>query len=119
MSEWLAIAEWQRCVEMARPGIVFEIPQRRGEQPVHALRDAAAGRSLRLEIAAARVAGRARAGPPALHADSAAEGLSPHSTRRLPFLLSGGRGRTTHARKLGLVNAGPKVRLRTDHSNCV
>jgi hypothetical protein len=29
MSEWLAIAEWQRCVEMARPGIVFEI--RNGE----------------------------------------------------------------------------------------
>ncbi len=25
MSEWLAIAEWERCVEMARPGIVFEI----------------------------------------------------------------------------------------------
>ena len=29
MSEWLAIAEWQRCLEMQRPGIVFEI--RNGE----------------------------------------------------------------------------------------
>lgn len=25
MSEWLAIMEWQRCQELARPGIVFEI----------------------------------------------------------------------------------------------
>ena len=30
MSEWLAIAEWQRCVEMARPGIVFEIRNAEG-----------------------------------------------------------------------------------------
>ena len=25
MSEWMAITEWHRCAEMARPGIVFEI----------------------------------------------------------------------------------------------
>ena len=30
MSEWLAIAEWQRCVEMARPGIIFEIRNAEG-----------------------------------------------------------------------------------------
>jgi hypothetical protein len=30
MSEWLAIAEWQRCVEMVRPGIVFEIRNAEG-----------------------------------------------------------------------------------------
>ena len=29
MSEWIAIAEWDRCREMERPGIVFEI--RNGE----------------------------------------------------------------------------------------
>lgn len=29
MGEWIAIAEWHRCLEMARPGIVFEI--RNGE----------------------------------------------------------------------------------------
>ena len=31
MSEWLAIAEWQRCAEMARPGIVFEIRNSGGQ----------------------------------------------------------------------------------------
>ena len=25
MGEWLAIEQWERCVEMARPGIVFEL----------------------------------------------------------------------------------------------
>ncbi len=25
MSEWIDMAEWGRCAEMARPGIVFEI----------------------------------------------------------------------------------------------
>lgn len=25
MSEWIAIAQWEQCVDMARPGIVFEI----------------------------------------------------------------------------------------------
>jgi hypothetical protein len=29
MSEWIDMAEWARCAEMARPGIVFEI--RNGE----------------------------------------------------------------------------------------
>jgi hypothetical protein len=30
MSEWLAIEEWERCLEMARPGIVFEIRNAEG-----------------------------------------------------------------------------------------
>ncbi len=30
MVEWLAIADWERCVEMARPGIVFEIRNAEG-----------------------------------------------------------------------------------------
>lgn len=30
MSEWLAIAEWHRCAEMARPGIIFEIRNAEG-----------------------------------------------------------------------------------------
>jgi hypothetical protein len=25
MGEWIAIAQWEQCREMARPGIVFEI----------------------------------------------------------------------------------------------
>jgi hypothetical protein len=25
MSEWMAIAQWQECASLARPGIVFEI----------------------------------------------------------------------------------------------
>lgn len=25
MAEWIAIDQWQRCAEMARPGIVFEV----------------------------------------------------------------------------------------------
>jgi hypothetical protein len=31
MSEWLAIAEWERCVELARPGIVFEMRNAEGQ----------------------------------------------------------------------------------------
>ena len=31
MSDWIAIADWQRCVEMARPGIVFEIRNAAGQ----------------------------------------------------------------------------------------
>ena len=30
MVEWLAIEQWQRCVEMARPGIIFEIRNAEG-----------------------------------------------------------------------------------------
>jgi hypothetical protein len=25
MAEWIAIDQWERCVEMARPGIIFEL----------------------------------------------------------------------------------------------
>ena len=31
MSEWLAISEWHRCVQMARPGIVFEVRNAEGK----------------------------------------------------------------------------------------
>jgi hypothetical protein len=31
MGEWMAIAEWQRCLEMARPGIVFEMRNAAGQ----------------------------------------------------------------------------------------
>jgi hypothetical protein len=31
MSEWISINEWQRCLEMARPGIVFEIRNADGQ----------------------------------------------------------------------------------------
>jgi hypothetical protein len=31
MSEWLAISDWQRCVDMARPGIIFEIRNGAGQ----------------------------------------------------------------------------------------
>jgi hypothetical protein len=30
MGEWLAIEQWARCAEMARPGIVFEIRNAEG-----------------------------------------------------------------------------------------
>jgi hypothetical protein len=30
MGEWLAIAEWQKCIEMARPGVIFELRNREG-----------------------------------------------------------------------------------------
>ena len=30
MGEWLAISDWERCVEMARAGIVFEIRNAEG-----------------------------------------------------------------------------------------
>lgn len=30
MGEWMAIAEWHRCAEMSRPGIVFEIRNAEG-----------------------------------------------------------------------------------------
>jgi len=30
MGEWLAIEQWERCVEMARPGIVFEMRNAEG-----------------------------------------------------------------------------------------
>jgi hypothetical protein len=31
MSEWMAIDQWHRCVDMARPGIVFEIRNSEGQ----------------------------------------------------------------------------------------
>jgi hypothetical protein len=31
MGEWIAIAEWQQCLELARPGVIFEIRNREGE----------------------------------------------------------------------------------------
>jgi len=30
MSEWMAIAQWQECERLARPGIVFEIQNAEG-----------------------------------------------------------------------------------------
>lgn len=30
IGEWIAISEWARCVEMARPGIVFEMRNAEG-----------------------------------------------------------------------------------------
>jgi hypothetical protein len=30
MSEWIAIEQWQRCLEMTRPGIVFEMRNAEG-----------------------------------------------------------------------------------------
>ena len=30
MGEWMAIAQWEQCIEMARPGIVFEIRNAEG-----------------------------------------------------------------------------------------
>ena len=30
MIEWIAIDQWERCVEMARPGIVFEMRNAEG-----------------------------------------------------------------------------------------
>ena len=32
MSDWIPIDEWQRCVDMARPGIVFEIRNAEGQR---------------------------------------------------------------------------------------
>ena len=31
MGEWLAIALWQQCASMAKPGLVFEIRNRDGQ----------------------------------------------------------------------------------------
>ena len=31
MSEWMAIAEWHRCAELARPGVVFELRNAEGQ----------------------------------------------------------------------------------------
>ena len=31
MSEWMSIAQWQECVNMARPGIIFEIRNADGQ----------------------------------------------------------------------------------------
>lgn len=31
MSEWISIAQWQECVNMARPGIIFEIRNAEGQ----------------------------------------------------------------------------------------
>lgn len=30
MSDWISIEEWSRCLDMARPGIVFEIRNAEG-----------------------------------------------------------------------------------------
>jgi hypothetical protein len=31
MSEWMAIAQWQECQKMARPGIIFELKNAEGQ----------------------------------------------------------------------------------------
>ena len=31
MSDWMAIAHWQQCKEMQRPGIIFEIRNAEGQ----------------------------------------------------------------------------------------
>ena len=31
MGEWLAIAQWQECVKLAKPGVVFEIRNAEGQ----------------------------------------------------------------------------------------
>jgi hypothetical protein len=31
MSEWIAIAQWRDCAQMARPGIIFEIRNADGQ----------------------------------------------------------------------------------------
>jgi len=31
MSEWMAIAQWQDCAKMAKPGIIFEIRNAEGQ----------------------------------------------------------------------------------------
>ena len=31
MIEWIAIAEWQKCVDLARPGVIFELRNRDGQ----------------------------------------------------------------------------------------
>jgi hypothetical protein len=32
MSEWMSIAQWQDCVGMAKPGIIFEIRNAEGQR---------------------------------------------------------------------------------------
>jgi len=31
MGEWISIAQWERCRELARPGIIFEISNAEGQ----------------------------------------------------------------------------------------
>ena len=31
MGEWIAIAQWEKCRELARPGIIFEISNAEGK----------------------------------------------------------------------------------------
>lgn len=31
MSEWIAIAQWEKCLELARPGVIFEISNAEGK----------------------------------------------------------------------------------------
>jgi hypothetical protein len=31
MGEWIAIAQWQQCVALARPGIIFEVSNTEGK----------------------------------------------------------------------------------------
>jgi hypothetical protein len=31
MGEWIAIVDWQKCLDLARPGVIFEIRNRDGE----------------------------------------------------------------------------------------
>ena len=75
MGEWIAIAQWERCVEMARDGIVFEIRNADGNimttQCVQPLPD----RAVRLEIAGNRVPGRDGNPAATFDADPAAKRL--------------------------------------------
>ena len=54
MGEWIAIAQWDKCLGLARPGIIFEVSNAEGRSLVHTVCGVAATAAVRLEIAPVR-----------------------------------------------------------------
>ena len=60
MSEWMAIAQWQECEKLARPGIIFELRNSEGQSLFTPCVRPTTANAFRLEIAAGDVSGDRR-----------------------------------------------------------
>ena len=77
MGEWMAIAQWHECEQMARPGIVFELRNSEGQSLFTPCVAQLPANALRLEIAAGDVSRGARAATATFNADARSARLTP------------------------------------------
>ena len=77
MGEWMAIAQWHECEQMARPGIVFELRNSEGQSLITAMCRPTSTNAIRLEIAAGDVSHGAGAATATFNADASSARLTP------------------------------------------